>query len=201
MLNSHRRFFLSYAAPVLWNLTIIGTLIAFGRSAARLSAWRSRRLGIGGRGVLSSSGSSCHPFCGSCGGLDTDAAATSDAVRTVIRNFVPVFIGRGVVQISAYVDTVLASLLPTGAVAALSYAQVLYTLPVSLFGMSVSAAELPAMSRDRGRERAGRSAANSAGSRASPDRLLRGALGDGLPGPGRRHRRGTVSDRGSLPGA
>jgi putative peptidoglycan lipid II flippase len=55
-----------------------------------------------------------------------------------------------VVQISAYVDTVLASLLPTGAVAAISYAQVLYTLPVSLFGMSVSAAELPAMSSARG---------------------------------------------------
>src|SRR5581483_4504162 len=32
------------------------------------------------------------------------------------------------------------------AVAALTYAQSLYTLPVSLFGMSVSAAELPAMS-------------------------------------------------------
>jgi putative peptidoglycan lipid II flippase len=51
-----------------------------------------------------------------------------------------------VVQISAYVDALLASLLPTGAVAALAYAQTLYTLPVSLFGMSVSAAELPAMS-------------------------------------------------------
>ena len=49
-------------------------------------------------------------------------------------------------QISAYVDALLASLLPTGAVAALAYAQTLYTLPVSLFGMSVSAAELPAMS-------------------------------------------------------
>jgi putative peptidoglycan lipid II flippase len=48
------------------------------------------------------------------------------------------------------VDTVLASLLPTGAVAAISYAQVLYTLPVSLFGMSVSAAELPAMSKASG---------------------------------------------------
>src|SRR6185295_12274714 len=40
----------------------------------------------------------------------------------------------------------LASLLPTGAVSALTYAQTLYLLPVSLFGMSVSAAELPAMS-------------------------------------------------------
>jgi putative peptidoglycan lipid II flippase len=54
------------------------------------------------------------------------------------------------VQISAYVDALLASLLPTGAVAALSYAQTLYTLPVSLFGMSVSAAELPLMSAARG---------------------------------------------------
>ena len=68
----------------------------------------------------------------------------------VLRNFGPVFVGRGVVQISAYVDTLLASLLPTGAVAAVSYAQVLYTLPVSLFGMSVSAAELPEMSSATG---------------------------------------------------
>ena len=49
-------------------------------------------------------------------------------------------------QISAYVDAVLASLLPTGAVTGLANAQVLYTLPVSLFGMSVSAAALPEMS-------------------------------------------------------
>jgi putative peptidoglycan lipid II flippase len=67
-------------------------------------------------------------------------------VHTVLRNFGPVFVSRGVVQISAYVDSLLASFLPTGAVAALSYAQTIYTLPVSLFGMSVSAAELPAMS-------------------------------------------------------
>jgi putative peptidoglycan lipid II flippase len=67
-------------------------------------------------------------------------------VRTVIRNFVPVFISRGVVQISAYVDSLLASLLPTGALAGLVYAQTLYVLPVSLFGMSVSASELPAFS-------------------------------------------------------
>ena len=63
----------------------------------------------------------------------------------MVRNFVPVFVSRGVVQISAYVDTLLASLLPTGAVAGLMNAQLLYTLPVSLFGMSVSAAELPAL--------------------------------------------------------
>jgi len=61
-------------------------------------------------------------------------------------------VGRGVVQISAYVDTLLASWLPMGAVSALSYAQILYLLPVSLFGMSVSASELPHMSGTLGSE-------------------------------------------------
>ena len=55
--------------------------------------------------------------------------------------------GRGVVQVSAYADLMLASLLATGAVAALYRAQMLYLLPISLFAMSVAAAELPEMSR------------------------------------------------------
>jgi putative peptidoglycan lipid II flippase len=56
------------------------------------------------------------------------------------------------VQISAFVDAWLASWLGTGAVAALGYAQSLYTLPVSLFGISVSAAELPEMSSATGEQ-------------------------------------------------
>src|SRR4029079_9295298 len=74
--------------------------------------------------------------------LDT----TSEHVRTIGRNFLPVLVSRGVVQVSAYVDSLIASLLGTGAVTGLQNASTLYTLPVSLFGMSVSAAELPAMS-------------------------------------------------------
>jgi putative peptidoglycan lipid II flippase len=70
----------------------------------------------------------------------------SEHVREVVRNFLPVFVSHGVVQISSYVDTLLASLLPTGAVTGLMNALTLSLLPVSLFGMSVSAAELPAMS-------------------------------------------------------
>ena len=68
-------------------------------------------------------------------------------VRIVIRNFGPVFVSRGVVQLSAFVDTIIASYLPTGAAAALANAQTIYLLPVSLFGMSVTASELPEMSR------------------------------------------------------
>jgi len=77
-------------------------------------------------------------------------SASTVHVRTVLGNFLPAFVGRGVVQLSAFVDALLATLLPTGAVAAMGYAQAIYTMPVSLFGMSVSAAELPVMSGARG---------------------------------------------------
>ena len=84
--------------------------------------------------------------CGFSAHCQWKATFRSEHVRTIVRNFFPVFISRGVVQVSAFVDQILASLLPTGAVAALSYAQTINQLPVSLFGMAVSAAELPAMS-------------------------------------------------------
>jgi putative peptidoglycan lipid II flippase len=73
-------------------------------------------------------------------------------VREVLRNFVPVAVSRGVVQISAYVDQALASMVGEGAMAAMTTAQSIYMLPVSLFGMAVSAAELPAMSSAVGTE-------------------------------------------------
>ena len=144
ILNSHRRFFLSYVAPVVWNLAIIGAIMGFGGRytgypLAEVAAWGSV------------AGSLLQflvqlPTVLRLRGASSPTALLSEPVRRVLANFWPVFIGRGVVQISAYVDTLLASLLPTGAVAAVSYAQVLYTLPVSHFGMSVSAAELPEMS-------------------------------------------------------
>jgi putative peptidoglycan lipid II flippase len=155
VLNSHRRFFLSYVAPVVWNLAIIAALVAFGGQTgqfdlAMIAAWGSVV------GSLLQFAVQLPTVFGLLGGLRPGPLLAAP-VRTVIRNFLPVFLGRGVVQVSAYVATVLASLLPTGAVAAVSYAQVLYTLPVSLFGMSVSAAELPEMASATGTdsERAG----------------------------------------------
>jgi putative peptidoglycan lipid II flippase len=71
-------------------------------------------------------------------------------VREVVRNFVPVVVSRGVVQVSAYLDNLIATLLGTAAVAGLGYAQTIYLLPVSLFGMSVAASELPQMSSATG---------------------------------------------------
>jgi putative peptidoglycan lipid II flippase len=151
VLNSHRRFFLSYAAPVVWNVAIIVSLIAFGHdrapyALAEIAAWGSVV------GSLLQLGVQLPTVAVLLEGIRPRLARGSAQVAQVLRNFGPVFVGRGVVQISAYVDTVLASLLPTGAVAGLSYAQVIYTLPVSLFGMSVSAAELPAMASATGTE-------------------------------------------------
>lgn len=149
VLNSHRRFFLSYTAPVVWNLTIIGSLAWFGGRVgefplAAAAAWgavvgSALQLLVQLPVVLR-----LLPHFGPV--LDL----TSTHVRKVIRNFGPVFVGRGVVQVSGYVDVLLASLLPVGAAAGLTTAQTLYMLPVSLFGMSVSAAELPTMSSARG---------------------------------------------------
>jgi putative peptidoglycan lipid II flippase len=145
VLNSHRKFFLSYTAPVLWNVAMIAGMIAFGPSRTQnslviVTAWASV-VGSALQVLVQ-----LPVVLKLLGGLKLSFAHQAEHVRTVIRNFVPVFISRGVVQISAYVDAFLASWLPTGAVAALAYAQTLYTLPVSLFGMSVSAAELPVMS-------------------------------------------------------
>jgi putative peptidoglycan lipid II flippase len=151
VLNSHRRFFLSYSAPVVWNLAIIVALLGFGPGRAQyplaeIAAWGA----VAGSFLqLAVQFPTVHLLMD---GMWPRLVRGSAAVAEVVRNFVPVFVGRGVVQISAYVDTVLASLLPTGAVAGLSYAQVIYTLPVSLFGMSVSAAELPEMASATGAE-------------------------------------------------
>jgi putative peptidoglycan lipid II flippase len=152
ILNSHRRFLLSYTAPVVWNVAMIATLVVFGNRMgqfplAETLAWGS---------VVGSAlqfGVQVPPVIRLARRLRPSLDLRSENVRTVIRNFVPVFISRGVVQISAYVDALLASLLPAGAVAGLTSAQLLYTFPVSLFGMSVSAAELPAMSSALGGER------------------------------------------------
>jgi putative peptidoglycan lipid II flippase len=150
ILNSHRKFFLSYAAPVIWNAAMIGTMLAFRHlnleALAVNLAWGT---------VLGSAlqfGVQVPTVLRLLRKLHLHPDTKSVHVREVIRNFAPVSISRGVVQISAYVDQALATLLGTGAMAAMTTAQSLYTLPVSLFGMAVSAAELPAMASALGNE-------------------------------------------------
>ena len=85
-------------------------------------------------------------------GLPISWSTEVEGVREALRAFGPALAGRGVVQLSSYLDLVLASLLAVGAVSALGYAQLLYLLPVSLFGQSLAAATLPELARASGRE-------------------------------------------------
>lgn len=151
ILNAHRQFFTAYVAPVLWSAAMIATLVIFGSwlSGAPLAtalAWGTLvgcglQFGIEIPFVLKHAKYLSFGFDRSL-----------ESVRTIFRNIVPVVGGRGVVQISGYVDTFVASFLPTGAVTSLVYAQTVYMLPISIFGMSVAAAELPQMSSEQGSE-------------------------------------------------
>lgn len=145
MLNSHRRFLLAYSAPMAWNLAIIASLLAFG--------WRlvPERLVIAA--AWGSVAGSLLQFLVQLPGVYAAAGAIplridvrDEHVRAVVRGFGPALVTRGIVQISAFVDLTIASYLPGGALAAFGAASVVNNLPVSLFGMAVSAAELPEMS-------------------------------------------------------
>jgi putative peptidoglycan lipid II flippase len=145
ILNSHRRFLVSYTAPVLWSAAMIATMIGWGGAVdqerlAVILAWAT----VAGS-ALQFGVQLPHVFALAKGlrfGLDR----TLEPVRTVFRNAGPVIVGRGVVQLSAFVDTMIGSFLGAAALAGIAYAQTLYMLPVSLFAMSIAAAELPEMS-------------------------------------------------------
>jgi putative peptidoglycan lipid II flippase len=149
VLNSHHRFLVSYTAPVVWNAAMIGTLIVFRHETslphmATILAWGS----VAGSFLMFAV--QLPIVLKLAPGLRLGLNTTSEHVRTVGRNFAPAFVSRGVVQLSGYIDMFLASFLGPEAVAAMMSAQTIGLLPVSLFGMSVSAAELPAMSGDLG---------------------------------------------------
>ena len=147
ILNTHRRFFLSYAAPSMWNIAQIATLVGLGGHLLGTQlvialAWGAV---VGSVLQLAIQLPVVLPLVkGIRWGLSPD----TPGVRQVIRAWIPVVFGAGVVQISSVIDTQLASLLPGGSVAALRYAQLIAILPVSLFGVGVAAVALPELSRD-----------------------------------------------------
>lgn len=149
VLNSHRRFLLSYAAPVVWNLSIIATVLFVGALGGMdqvvvWAAWGSVAGSLLQVAVQ-------WPMVRRVGGaIWFRGWADVPEVGIVLATFLPALLSRGALQFVAFVDLYLAQFLGTSAVAVLAAAQVLYTLPVSLFGMSISAAELPEMSRELG---------------------------------------------------
>ena len=149
VLNAHRKFFLSFAAPILWNAAqIVFALIAWAQgwsdaSIAKAAAWGVL---IGGALqfliqiplVMKVSPS-----------IRLGIKKGSVAVREIVSKFFPAVMGRGVIQFSGFLDLFLAGFLATGAFTALSLAQIIYMLPIGLFVMSIISADLPEFSRDR----------------------------------------------------
>ncbi len=142
-LNAIDRFAAAAAAPILLNICLIAALaIAFlfpnaayaaalGVAAAGLLEWlllafAARRAGV--------AAALTRPR------LDAD-------MKAFLKAFGPAVIGSAGVQIALFADTIIASLLPAGAYAALYYAERLYQLPIGVIAIGVGTVLLPTMSR------------------------------------------------------
>ncbi len=146
ILNSHRSFFLSYVAPVIWNVSQISVLVLLGLLGWALDdvavavAWA---VVAGGLLQLLVQLPKVRRLAPTVRANLTRTASLDD----VLGRFAPAVGARGVVQFSSYADLFLAGLLVNGALSWYSYALPLYLMPISLFGFSVAAAELAEMSR------------------------------------------------------
>ncbi len=158
ILNSHRRFLLSYSAPVVWNVAIL-TFLA-------VAAWHSGLLTTPQDASPAIRETWLYAACwgGLAGGalqflvqlpavlrlcrhLKLSLSLEVEGVRPALAAAGPMLAGRGVVQLSLYIDAFLSSFLAAGAPAVVGLAGTLLSLPISLFGMSVAAAELPELAR------------------------------------------------------
>jgi len=154
ILNSHRRFFVSYVAPVAWNAAMIAALVTFGSFLGWDAAGRDAELItvlafgalVGGVLQLAVQLPWVIPVLKH---FRLSLGRRVAGVREAIRNLLPVIAARGVVNLSGLLDAVLAGILVEGALSILSNAQTLYFLPISLFGMAIAASELPELSRGR----------------------------------------------------
>jgi putative peptidoglycan lipid II flippase len=143
LLNAHDRFAAAAAAPVLLNLSLIAALaLAFlFPTAGHAAAW-----GVAVAGVLE--------FllvwwdarrAGLAPGLERPRLDAD--MRRFFRTLLPAVIGSTGAQIAIAADTLIASLLPTGAVSSLYYADRLYQLPIGVIGIAAGTVLLPEMSR------------------------------------------------------
>jgi len=149
VLNAHRRFFLPYAAPVLWSAAQIAALLVGGSWLALSEEPLARLLAAGALAgavlELAVLLASARPLLGK---LAPSFDYKNPPLREAARRLPSVILGRGVVQISGVIDTLLVSFVGTGANAVFGYAQMLYLLPMSLLGTGEAAVSLPEMARD-----------------------------------------------------
>ncbi|MEM9694133.1 MAG: murein biosynthesis integral membrane protein MurJ [Myxococcota bacterium] len=149
VLNANRRFFASYAAPVLWSLCQIGTLLIaggiFGATDMRLAYALAGGAFLGATIELGFLLQRARRFVRP---LTPRFSRTNPHLREAARRLPEVLLGRGVILISGLVDTALVTFLGSGALAVFGYAQTLYLLPMSVVGTGEAAVSLTDMSAD-----------------------------------------------------
>jgi putative peptidoglycan lipid II flippase len=150
VLNAHRRFFLSYAAPVLWSLSQIAALALFGGVLGQHD--EPLMMALAGGATL---GAVLQlvvllPAARALLGRITPRFDRADPnLHEAARRLPGVLLGRGVIQISGLIDAALVGLCGgEGGLAAFAKAQLLYLLPMSLLGTGEAAASLPEMAGD-----------------------------------------------------
>ncbi len=148
ILNANRRYLLAYSAPVLWSLAQIialGVAVAFDIGTTSIARWGAVAMVIGSLAQFLVQ----LPTVRSVDGLHRPSLTVGPDLAIVLKRFLPAVGGRGVVQISSYVDLALASLLAVGALATVTLVMPLYLLSIAVFGFSVAVSELTEMSRTR----------------------------------------------------
>src|SRR6516162_829422 len=144
VLNSVDRFEAAAATPILLNLFLIAALLMmdrFGWHDGRALAWAVTGAGLAQFLWLLSS-------CARAGlALRLPIPRLTPGVRRTLAVMAPGTLGSGVTQLNLLISTALASLLPTGAVSYLYYADRLNQLPLGVVGIAVGTAILPPLSR------------------------------------------------------
>lgn len=141
VLNSLERFAAPAFTPVLLNLFLIGVLVTVRPLTGEALAWAVAAAGLAQFLWLMFS-------CWRAGlPLSLPWPRLTPEVRNLLRIMVPGVFGAGVMQINLVVSTAMASLLPTGAVSYLNYADRLNQLPLAVLGIAVGTAILPPLSR------------------------------------------------------
>ena len=144
VLNSLGRFAAAAATPILLNLCLIGAILGLAPympSASHALAW-----GVTGAGVLQLVW--LYGVCGRQGvWLKLSRPRFDPDVLDLMKRMIPVAVGAGIYQINLVIDTIIASLLPTGSISYLFYADRVNQLPLGILGVAVGTALLPMLSR------------------------------------------------------
>ncbi len=141
ILNSVERFAATAATPMLLNIFLIGALVLIHPLSGEALAWA---LTLSGFAQFLWLMVSCHQAGLS---LSLPWPRLTPEVRRMLRLMLPGVFGAGVTQLNLVVSTAVASLLPTGAVSYLYYADRLNQLPLAVVGIAVGTAILPSLSR------------------------------------------------------